>query len=108
MKYFIAVLLASVLLFGTSCEPVSYETFGDIAGEVVDAATGTPVSGALITLSPGGKNAYTGSDGLFEFNDLDAIQYTISVQSNGYATDRKTITVIAGELQRVNFALRNN
>ncbi|MBO5819159.1 MAG: carboxypeptidase regulatory-like domain-containing protein, partial [Bacteroidales bacterium] len=51
---------------------------------------------------------YTGSDGLFEFNDLDAIQYTVSVQANGYATDRKTITVIAGELQRVNFALRNN
>lgn len=75
---------------------LSPKVFGAISGEVVDFSTGEPVEGALVTLSPTGMNVYTGPDGLFEFLDLDARQYTVTVQKTGYITNRKTVTIIPG------------
>lgn len=84
-----------------SCAPEDYPSgedggngSGSIYGCVSDFATGDPVEGALVTLSPGGMNVYTGFDGYFEFLDLDARQYTVTVQKAGYITNRKTVIPI--------------
>ena len=98
-------LLCGALAFFSSCEPVTYDTFGTLTGTVVEMATGDVIAGALITLSPSGKNTYTGADGFFEFQDLDAQQYTVTVQADGYSTNRKTVTIIAGATERVNITL---
>lgn len=99
-------LLCGALAFFSSCEPVTYDTFGTLTGTVVEMATGDVIAGALITLSPTGKNTYTGADGFFEFQDLDAQQYTVTVQATGYQTNRKTVTIVAGGTERINVTLQ--
>lgn len=99
-------LLCGALAFFSSCEPVTYDTFGTLTGTVVEMATGDVIAGALITLSPTGKNTYTGTDGFFEFQDLDAQQYTLTVQATGYQTNRKTVSIVAGATERVNITLQ--
>ena len=99
-------LLCGVIAFFSSCEPVTYDTFGTLSGTVVEMTTGDVIAGALITLSPSGKNTYTGTDGFFEFQDLDAQQYTVTVQADGYSTNRKTVTIIAGATERINITLQ--
>lgn len=100
--YFILVVILTTFV---SCDPITYDTFGTISGTVVEMATGDVVEGALVTLSPTGKNTYTGSDGFFELQNLEAQQYTITVQATGYTTNRKTVTVVAGAVERVNITL---
>jgi hypothetical protein len=68
-------------------------------------STGDVIAGALVTLAPSGKNTYTGVDGFFEFQNLDAQQYTLTVQATGYSTNRKTVTVVAGATAAVNITL---
>ena len=68
--------------------------------------SGDPIQGALITLSPGGFNTYTGYDGGFNFMDLEAKQYVLTAQKTGYASNRKTITTLAGETVVVSLVMR--
>lgn len=110
MKKLGTLLMACALLFcfSTSCtdDLIEYDTYCTISGTVIDVETGDPIPQATITLSPSGKNTYTGSDGHFEFVDLDARQYTITVQKNGYTTNRKTVTTIAGGTLDVSITLQ--
>lgn len=101
---------AMLLCFVTSCDDgmVDYDVFGTISGTVIDVDTGNPVQQATITLSPSGLNTYTGDDGHFEFLDLDARQYTVTVQKTGYKTNRKTVTTIAGGNVDVSLTMQKN
>ena len=101
--YFILVVILTTFV---SCDTVTYDTFGSITGTVVEMSTGDVIKGALVTLSPTGKNTYTGSDGFFEFQDLEAKQYTLTVQATGYTTDSKIVTIVAGAVERVNITLK--
>lgn len=96
-------------LFG-SCDDglVDYDVFGTISGTVIDLDTGDPVQSATVTLSPTGYNTYTGDNGQFEFLDLDARQYTVTVQKTGYMTNRKTVTTIAGGNVNISLTLKKN
>lgn len=94
------ILFAVVLLFA-ACETVEYDTFSTIAGTIIDAEDHTPIEGVSVVLSPSGKNAFTGSDGYFQFSELDAQQYTITAQKSGYATNRKTVTANPGETEDI-------
>ena len=102
---FFALLCGALTCF-SSCEPVTYDTFGTLTGTVVEMATGDVIAGALVTLAPSGKNTYTGVDGFFEFQNLDAQQYTLTVQATGYQTNRKTVSIVAGTTERVNITLQ--
>ncbi len=94
-----AIKLSLILLVATlcSCSQVEYDMFADLTVQVVDASTDDALEGVAILLSPSGKNAYTGSDGTYTFESLEAIQYTIMAQKEGYQTNRKSIIVVAGE-----------
>jgi len=74
-------------------------------GVVNDSETGDLISGASVVLSPGGKTKTTGTDGRYEFLDLDPQQYTITVQKTGYQTNRKTVTAVVGEKTEANIPL---
>ena len=95
----IAVVLCSAMLgcgkeiVDPVIEPVITTQSTTISGTVIDLDTGDPIQQATVTLSPSGRNTYTGYDGHFEFLDLDARQYTITVQKTGYLTNRKTVIV---------------
>lgn len=93
-------LLAGVSLFlAVSCNPIEdVDFFADIQGTVTEYATGNPIAGATVMLIPGNQTVQTDINGLFEFNDLDPKQYTLSVQKNGYQTNRKNVNAISGEV----------
>lgn len=107
---FLSLAFALLLCFATSCSDdyVDYNVLGAISGTVIDFDTGNPVQQATVTLSPSGMNTYTGDDGRFEFVDLDARQYTVTVQKTGYVTNRKTVTTIAGGNVDISLTLQKN
>lgn len=82
--------------------------FSTIYGIVSDYETGEPVEAASAVLSPGGKTTVSGADGRYEFKDLDAGQYTITVQKAGYQTNRKTVTAVALESVPADIPLTKN
>ncbi len=110
MKRIFRLLVPAILLTAMfSCKPDdTYDTFGSIYGVVSDMDTTEPVEGATIVLSPGGTTRMTAADGRFEFQALEPQQYTITVQKNGYSTNRKSVTVVPGEKTEANISIRKN
>lgn len=100
---FCAMLMALVMMVG--CEPVTYEVFATVSGTVVDATTMEPIEGVSVQLSPSSKNMVTAANGRFEFAEVDAVQYTITVQKSGYSTNRKLVNAIAGETTDVSITM---
>jgi carbon monoxide dehydrogenase subunit G len=82
--------------------------FGSVYGIVSDSESGELLENATVTLSPGGKSKTTGSDGRYEFAELDPQQYTITVQKTGYQTNRKTVTAVVDVQTEANIPLTNN
>jgi hypothetical protein len=97
------VLLLALAYSGCTKDETSI--YAMLYGVVIDSATTEPIDGASVVLSPGGKTKTTGNDGRYEFSDLDAAQYTLSVQKTGYQTNRKTVTAVADEKTEANIPL---
>lgn len=95
-KLLYAIIPLAALLLLTTCEEELPETMGNIYGIVGDMETGDPIRGASVILSPGNRSTVTGSDGHFEFLNLEAAQYKIQVSANGYITNSRQITVLPG------------
>ena len=104
MKKILALSVIVLSLF--SCNPINYDMFGTVEGIVLDYDTNQPIEYVTIQLSPGGKNMTTSSDGKFIFEELDARQYSLTVQKNGYETNMKTINVIAAETSQVTITMK--
>ena len=104
-----AIILSCVLLSGVcnNCSKNEYNLFGALYGTVTDSETGDRLANASVVLSPGagGKTKITGDDGRFEFVDLDAMQYMITVQKTGYQINRITVTAVPGERTEANIPL---
>ena len=93
-KILFAVCLSILFIVGSSCSSTEHEFYSTLYGTVTDNITGNPVNAATIILSPGGKTTISGSDGKYEFTDLDVMQYTVTVQKDGYLTNRKTVNAV--------------
>lgn len=93
-------LFAVLVMLFAGCTEDEYTLFGTLTGTVTDAITGEPIGNVTLTLSPTGKSTTTGSDGNYEFTDLQANQYKIQARHSEYKTDTKTATVLAGETVR--------
>lgn len=93
-------LLLSILLICSiyqACVP-DVELPGSIYGVVADKATGEPIKSAGVELSPGGLKTITGSEGQFEFTELDPGKYTLLITKTGYLDGvSSTIEVKAGQ-----------
>ncbi len=105
MKQVYFTLAIGLSLFLTGCAKKVVDTSISIYGTVVEIGTQQPLNNVLMTLIPSSRNSYTGNDGYYEFLDLEAQQYTLTAQKEGYKTDRKTVTLHAGERQQVTFTL---
>ena len=103
----IAILLSCALLLGvfTGCTKEEPNLYATIYGVITDSETGEPIANASIVLAPSGKTQTSGTDGRFEFLNLDAAQYTVTVQKTGYQTNRKTVTAVAAEKTEANIPL---
>lgn len=103
IKYILSIV-AAIMLF--SCSSSEYDFFTSIHGTVIDETTIEPMEGVLVSLSPGGVSKTTDAAGYFEFTNLEAGQYTITVQKNGYQANRKTVNTIAGETSEISVTLK--
>ena len=105
-RLFLLAALCLPLLF-CGCEKRIINTDVTIYGTVYDKETFAPIQGAMVKLQPSGRDCLTGSDGSFQFDNLDisVVKYTIYVSANGYKSDSKYIVLDAGESSNVSFAL---
>lgn len=91
-------IICCYLFISFACTKDEAETTGGISGLLTDRSNGEPIAAANISLNPGGKAATTGSDGRYEFASLGPGQYTIQARAEGFRTNTKTVTVVAGEI----------
>ena len=89
-------MFASILLLMSSC--VKEISVGSIQGIVTNASNNEPIQGVNISLSPTGLSAVTGSDGRYEFTNLGAGQYTVQGVKQGFESNTKNITIVAGNV----------
>lgn len=82
-----------------------YEIFATVHGTITDYNSGLPLENANIVLSPSGLSQKTDKNGYYKFDQLDAQQYTVTVQKSGYQPNRKTITAISGNTQQADIQL---
>lgn len=80
LHFFVVMLLVCGIY--QACAPE--ELPGSIYGTVVDKATGEPIKSAGVELSPSGLKTVTGSEGQFEFTELDPGKYTLLITKTGY------------------------
>lgn len=97
-QLFVALLLIASAAIWTGCKDKEEEYTGSISGIVTDKATGEPIKNAGIELKPSGKNTVTGSDGQFEFVEIELGEYTLLATKTGYNDGESSkITVSAGQ-----------
>lgn len=93
--FFYALLLVAAGLMSCSEEETT-SMLGTVYGIVSDMETGEPIKGASVTLSPSNLTTVTGSDGHYEFIDVEPGQYKIHCQASGYLSNSKSVVVTAG------------
>ncbi len=77
-------------------QPRAPQQPGTVVGVVVDAASGRPLPAAQVRLLGVNRGDLTHDDGAFEFADLPAGRYTVSVQRVGYAAAERTVVLGPG------------
>ena len=87
-KLFKVIMLSLVVGLFAGCKPENegaVEKLGTISGTVTDYVTGEPVGNVNVRLRPNGATTLTGSDGMYEFNDLEAGNYSLLLSKAQYA-----------------------
>ena len=79
---------------------------GRIQGIVTNMNTTEPIQGVNISLSPTGASAVTGSDGRYEFNNLEPGNYTVQGVKAGFESNTKNISITAGNVSSGDMQLR--
>ncbi|MBQ6097732.1 MAG: DUF1566 domain-containing protein [Bacteroidales bacterium] len=83
--YLLPVITIVLGAFIYGCTEKEEDLKGTIYGTVTDLQTNEPIGGVNVKLKPTGEATLTGSDGSFEFKDLDARNYTLSFSKAEYA-----------------------
>ena len=96
MKILKFLISLSLIFVTASCAKDEVDMTGDIYGKVTDAFSGEPLQSANVTLTPGGYSTTTGSNGTYEFKDLEQGEYDIQVSKAGYITNNKRVSVAIG------------
>ena len=104
-KLFFLFSIFSTLAF-VSCSKDEVVTTGTIAGLVTDFTNANqPIAGATVTINAKGIAKTTGSDGRYEFIDLEPGTYTLQAVANGYQPTTKQVTVYAAQTINCDFQL---
>ena len=104
------ILLLSIIclpFFFSGCVKRSISTNIEIFGFVVDYDTSNPIEGVELTLIPSSRTTKTGSDGTFDFKNIEyRDQYTIQAVKSDYQTNRKNIFINSRERVEVSITLQ--
>jgi len=98
--------LIALAFASTSCGgDDDYDLWCTINGNVTDYMDGSRLENATVVLTPSGKTVQTDVNGNYEFSDLEAQQYVVTVQKAGYQPNRKNVQAVSGESVRVDIQL---
>jgi TonB-linked SusC/RagA family outer membrane protein len=97
-------LLAGLTWLSVIAVPVAAQS-GSITGTVTDRATTQPIQGARLQLSQTGQVVTVRPDGKYTFADVSPGAYDVRVIAVGYAAEKKSVTVVAGQAATLDFAL---
>lgn len=100
-----AILIIAAFLVNCTSGGDEVSVFGDIYGTITDSKSGEPVRNAEVILSPGNKTTVSGSNGHFEFKTLEAGQYKVGVEADGYEYNSRQVTVVPGQNTVCDFRL---
>ncbi len=95
--------LIALLFFGTTTEVLAQT--GTLRGQVTDAVTMRPLSGAQVSVPGTGRGALANSSGQFLIVNVPAGTRTVRVEIIGYGTQEQEVDVTAGQVVQVNFQL---
>lgn len=96
-KLFKILLISIGIIMLIACAKDIEVFTGNIVGKVTDSTTGKVLQGVSISIKPSGNSQTTGSDGYFEFRDLEPKQYEIQAKKDGYHSNNATVTVVIGQ-----------
>lgn len=104
-RFLFFACLCGMLFTFSSCEKkdkVDSSAQGSIYGVITDFATGNPVYAANVQLRPSGETTLTGSDGSYEFPNIEDGNYSITVSKAEYTDliDDYVISVKNGRRMR--------
>jgi hypothetical protein len=102
------ICFSLITILAASCTKDFIDTTGNLVGIISDSRSGSFLSGASVTLTPTGMTYTTGIDGKYEFRDMEAQEYFISVSKSGYKEDKKTVFIQAGGDTNLDFQLTPN
>jgi hypothetical protein len=88
-----------------SCSKEDKIMTGGLNGIVTNKVTGEPISGVNLTLSPGGLSKTNGNDGRYEFQQIEAQQYSVQASATGYTYNVRLISVTAGQTAKCDIQL---
>ena len=91
--YFLFVVACFFFSCGPEEEP---KVLGSVYGTVSDKTTGKPIQEAMVELTPGGLQKRTGSNGKYEFFEVEAGTYDLYVTKSGYESFEKKGIVVQG------------
>ena len=90
---------------GAELAPFQVAQTGVVTGQVTDAATGRPLSGAQISIPGTGTGGLSAPDGRFRIANVPARSVEVRAEMIGYATITQTLNVVAGQTHTLDFAL---
>ncbi|MFW5878643.1 MAG: carboxypeptidase regulatory-like domain-containing protein, partial [Myxococcota bacterium] len=76
-----------------------------VSGSVLDALTGDPVSGALLSIQSLGATAMSDRDGEFTFRLLPPGTHTVTVSAEGYGEQSMEVTVVDADVEGLEILL---
>lgn len=104
-KHIRCIIFFCATLLSGACSEDIVDTTGSLAGVVSDARTGAFLPGVSVSLVQTGKSYTTGADGKYEFTNIPMQEYSVEAAKSGYKSDKKTVSITAGENTVLDFQL---
>ena len=99
-------ILLIIILITAVFPAYSQNGTGGVKGRVVNRSDKAPVEGAELRLiSQGDEISYTfsGDDGVFVFDGVDAGDYEVEILADGFSAERLTVTVESGVMKDISY-----
>jgi iron complex outermembrane receptor protein len=92
--FWVHMLCVAALVNGSAA--VAFAQGGALTGKVTRAGSGAPMGGAAVVIEELRREARTGEDGSYRFDNLAPGEYHVSVRAEGYSSRRAEVTVASG------------